>query len=189
LKISRRSAIIILLGILLAWYTLPLSAMFDMERLSTLRFPGVLQRIGIVFFACSLVYMSTSWQSQVRIAASLLLIYYGLMMWIPVPGTGVPSLEPETNLGAWLDRIVFGNHLWAQSKTWDPEGLLSTIPAVATGLLGMLTGQLMDEIKNPAERVSWLFFAGGVLILAGLWWDMVFPINKALWTSSYVLYT
>ena len=111
------------------------------------------------------------------------------MTWLPVPGFGASNLEPGTNLAAWTDRLFFDGHLWVQSKTWDPEGVLSTLPAIATGILGMLTGHLFHAIKNPSERVSWLFFAGGMLIMAGLLWNLAFPLNKSLWTSSYVLYT
>ncbi|MBL7847206.1 MAG: DUF1624 domain-containing protein [Cyclobacteriaceae bacterium] len=188
-KILRRTIIIFLLGILLAWFTLPPERMVDLDRLATLRIPGVLQRISMVFMCCSVMYLSTSWITQVRTAALLLVGYYLLMTLVPVPGFGAPNLEPGTNLAAWTDRLFFEGHLWSQSKTWDPEGVLSTFPAIATGILGMLTGQLMDRVENPSERVSWLFLFGLILILGGLAWDMAFPINKSLWTSSYVLYT
>ncbi len=187
-KIIKRALTIFLLGMLLTWYTLPPGLMFDAERLSTLRIPGVLQRISIVFLFCALIYLKTGWLTQIRIATVLLLCYYILMTWVPVPDFGPANLEPGTNLAAWLDRWLLGGHLWAQSKTWDPEGVLSTLPAIATGLLGILTGQLFDAIKNPAERVTWIFLLGGILILAGLSFDLAFPINKSLWTSSYVLY-
>lgn len=189
LKITRRAATIFLLGILMAWYTLPLGQMFDPERLATLRIPGVLQRISLVFFCCSLIYFKTNWLGQIRLTAMLLVVYYLLMTLVPVPDFGPANLEPGTNLSAWLDRLLLDGHLWSQSKTWDPEGFLSTLPAIATGLLGILTGQLFQEIKNPADRVTWMFFIGGILILSGLSWDIAFPINKSLWTSSYVLYT
>lgn len=188
-KITRRSMIIILLGILLAWFTLPLERLIEFDRLSTLRVPGVLQRIGVVYFICSTIYIFTGWLAQVRLLAFLLLLYYILMTLVPVPDFGPANLNPGTNLAAWTDRLFLEGHLWSQSKTWDPEGILSTIPAVGTCLLGMLTGQLMDKIKNPLERVTWLFLFGFLLILGGLAWDMAFPINKSLWTSSYVLYT
>lgn len=188
LKIIRRAVVIFLLGILLAWFTLPLERMADLERLSTLRIPGVLQRISVVFLFCSLVYLRTGWVTQLRLAAFLLLAYYLLMTLVPVPGFGDPNLEPGTNLAAWTDRLFFDGHLWSQSKTWDPEGVLSTLPAFCTGLLGVLTGQLMDAVENPSERVSWLFLIGMILVISGLAWDMAFPINKSLWTSSYVLY-
>ncbi|MFM7851488.1 MAG: acyltransferase family protein, partial [Flammeovirgaceae bacterium] len=126
---------------------------------------------------------------QLRLALLLLIGYYVLMTMIPVPGMGSANLEPETNLGAWLDRILLSGHLWAQSKTWDPEGVLSTLPAIATGIIGMLCGKLFSTINNPSERVSWMFFVGAILTVSGLGWGLVFPINKALWTSSYVLYT
>jgi len=189
IKIIKRAIIIFLFGLFLAWFTLPLGRMFDAERLATLRIPGVLQRISLVFLFCSLIYFKTNWLGQIRIAAFLLIAYYLMMVLLPVPGFGPANLEPGTNLAAWSDRLLLDGHLWSQSKTWDPEGMLSTLPAIVTGLLGVLTGQLFHEIKNPAERVSWMFLIGGVLILAGLCWDIAFPINKALWTSSYVLYT
>ena len=189
LKIVKRAAIIFLLGLCLAWFTLPLGRMFDGERLATLRIPGVLQRISLVFLFCSLIYFKTNWLGQIRIATFLLVAYYLMMVLLPVPGFGPANLEPGTNLAAWSDRLLLDGHLWSQSITWDPEGVLSTLPAIVTGLLGTLTGQLFHEIKNPAERVSWMFLIGGVLILSGLCWDIAFPINKALWTSSYVLYT
>lgn len=187
-KIIKRSVIIFALGILMAWFTLPLERMVDLERLGTLRIPGVLQRIGVVFFFCSVIYLTTGWLTQIRLTAFLLLLYYLLMTFVPVPDFGPANLEPGTNLAAWTDRLFLGGHLWSQSKTWDPEGILSTMPAVCTGLLGILTGQLFDKIKNPAERVTWIFLLGVCLILAGLAWDLVFPINKSIWTSSYVLY-
>ncbi len=189
LKIVKRAAIIFLLGLFLAWFTLPPGRMIDGERLATLRIPGVLQRISLVFLFCSLIYFKTNWLGQIRIATFLLVAYYLMMVLLPVPGFGPANLEPGTNLAAWSDRLLLDGHLWSQSITWDPEGVLSTLPAIATGLLGTLTGQLFHEIKNPAERVSWMFLIGGVLILSGLCWDIAFPINKALWTSSYVLYT
>jgi predicted acyltransferase len=180
LKILRRTSIIFLLGMILA-----LVPRFNFE---TVRIPGVLQRISLVFLFCSLIYFKTNWLSQIRLAIILLVGYFVLMTMVPVPGFGTANLEPETNLGAWLDRLLLNGHLWSQSKTWDPEGILSTIPAIATGILGMLSGQLFSRVSNPAEKVTWLFFTGAILIVSGLAWGMVFPINKALWTSSYVLY-
>jgi len=184
IKILKRTLIIFALGIFLAWFPI-----FSFDRLSRIRIPGVLQRISLVFFFCSIFYFKTSWLTQLRIVAVFLVGYFLLMALVPVPGVGPASLEPETNLGAWLDRLLLNGHLWSQSKTWDPEGILSTVPAIATGLLGVLAGQLFSKIEKPELRTTWLFFAGAVLILAGLTWGLIFPINKALWTSSYVLYT
>lgn len=189
MKITRRAMIIFLLGLLLAWFTLPIDRMIDLERLATLRIPGVLQRISVVFFFASMLYLTTSWLTQLRLGAVLLVAYYLVMTLVPVPGFGEPNLDPGTNLAAWSDRLFLDGHLWAQSKTWDPEGVLSTLPALVTAILGMLTGQLMDRVENTSERVSWIFFFGMILILSGLAWDLAFPINKSLWTSSYVLYS
>ncbi|NOS56334.1 MAG: DUF5009 domain-containing protein, partial [Cyclobacteriaceae bacterium] len=175
------TAIIFLLGMLLA-----IVPKFDF---STVRIPGVLQRISIVFFFCAIIYLKTNWLTQFRLALMLLVGYFILMTMIPVPGIGDANLEPETNIGAWLDRLLLEGHLWSQSKTWDPEGIVSTIPAIATGLIGMLAGQLFSRFDQPAEKVTWLFFTGAALIVTGLAWGLIFPINKALWTSSYVLYT
>ncbi|MCA4895146.1 MAG: DUF1624 domain-containing protein [Cytophagales bacterium] len=180
-KILRRTVIIFLLGMMLA--------LVPTFNFSSVRIPGVLQRISLVFLFCSLIYFKTNWLSQIRLALVLLVGYFVLMTMVPVPGVGEANLEPEKNLGAWLDRLLLNGHLWVQSKTWDPEGLLSTIPAIATGIVGMLTGQLFSKISAPAEKVTWLFFIGAMLIVTGLAWGLVFPINKALWTSSYVLYT
>lgn len=181
LKILKRSAIIFLLGFLLAFFP-----KFDLD---TVRIPGVLQRIAVVFFFASMLYLKTNWLTQIRVAVILLVSYYLMMTLIPVPGVGPPSLEPETNLGAWLDRILLDGHLWVQSKTWDPEGVLSTIPAIATAIVGMLAGKLLTTDREPTEKIVWLFFTGCILIVLGLGWGLIFPINKALWTSSYVLYT
>ncbi|WP_225975169.1 acyltransferase family protein [Anseongella ginsenosidimutans] len=111
------------------------------------------------------------------------------MTLIPVPGVGAASLGPETNLGAWIDRTVLTtSHLWKTSKTWDPEGIWSTIPAVATALAGILCGLWLKKEDAPGNKVAWMFTFGFAGILGGLIWDLFFPINKALWTSSYVLY-
>src|SRR5579859_2833408 len=183
-KILKRTLIIFGLGLLLAWFPV-----FSLGRLSHLRIPGVLQRVSLVFFCCSLLYFRSGWLAQIRVAALLLVGYFLLMTLMPVPGIGAANLEPETNLGAWLDRLLLNGHLWTQSKTWDPEGILSTIPAVATGIIGMLVGQLFTKFEGQESRTAWLFFLGCVLSMAGWTWGLFFPINKSLWTSSYVLYT
>lgn len=184
LKILKRSVIIFGLGIFVTWFPV-----FSLERLAHIRIPGVLQRISLVFFFCALLYFKTNWLAQIRIAAILLVAYFILMTLVPVPGIGAANLEPETNLGAWLDRLLLSGHLWSQSKTWDPEGLLSTVPAVATGIIGMLAGQLFTKLEGQESRTTWLFFLGCVLAVAGWTWGLFFPINKSLWTSSFVLYT
>jgi len=154
-----------------------------------LRIPGVLQRIALVYGATATIYMLSTWRQQVYMGIALLLGYWSLMTLVPVPGGIAPNLDPETNLGAWLDRtLLTSNHLWKQSKTWDPEGLLSTLPAIVTGIIGMLTGEWLKTIRTHYEKLTGIFGMGVLLLAAGMVWDMVFPINKQLWTSSYVVY-
>ena len=182
LRVLRRAGVLFGLGLLLSLYP-----KFDF---SVVRVMGVLQRIALVFLGCSVIFLKTSWRTQVGLIISFLLGYAVLMQLVPVPGFGPANLEPATNLGAWLDRTLFSEaHLWKTSQTWDPEGLLGTLPALATGLLGGLTAQwLRQKNQEPAAKVAWLFVAGGGLILLGLCWAPWFPINKALWSSPYVLY-
>ncbi|MDB4925124.1 DUF5009 domain-containing protein [Mucilaginibacter sp.] len=155
-----------------------------------MRFPGVLQRIGVVFFICAVLYIKASQKVRDWLFVILLVGYYLLMTFVPVPDTGVASLLPATNMGAWVDRMVFStNHLWSESHTWDPEGLLGTLPAIATGLFGIRVGSwLKRKDREDSVKVSWMFTYGVLAVILGLIWDLFFPINKALWTSSFVLY-
>ena len=179
---TRRALILFALGLLIHG--------FPYYDLSTIRIPGVLQRIALAYWLASAVVLVTRWRGQALVAGTLLILYWLAMTLIPVPGAGAGNLEPGKDLGAYIDRMVFGTqHLWVYSKTWDPEGLLSTIPAVATTLTGVLAGYWIRSPRTPAERTAWLFVAGSGGLLLGLIWGMVFPINKNLWTSSYVLFT
>jgi predicted acyltransferase len=183
LRILRRAAIIFGLGLFMSlyWY-------WDF---STVRIPGVLQRIALVYLLCGLIYVKTDYRIQTVLLILILIGYYLLMTQVPVPGYGKASLQPETNLGAWLDRLLFTPaHLWNQSRTWDPEGLLGTLPAMGTTLLGILTGTwLKRQTYTEGSKVGAMLVAGLLLAGSGLWWNVSFPINKALWTSSYVLFT
>jgi predicted acyltransferase len=180
-KIVRRSLIIFAVGLFLSAYP-----HFDM---SIIRVPGVLQRIALVYGVSALLFLWLGPRQLFFAGAGCLLVYWGLMTLVPVPGGYAPNLEPATNLGAWLDRSLLDGHLWSQSKTWDPEGLLSTIPAIATCISGILTGVWLRTDKSHYEKVAGMMVVGTVLLALGLAWDVVFPINKQLWTSSYVLYT
>ena len=159
------------------------------EAFQDVRIPGVLQRIGIVYFFTSLLFLKTTIKSQIGIAASLLLFYWFLMACIPVPGFGEANFGKGTNLAGWLDNLVLNGHLWSSSKTWDPEGILSTIPAIATGILGMIIGQGLNSQSTKVEITKKLSVIGISLLALSLIWNLVFPINKSLWTSSYVLFT
>ncbi len=156
---------------------------------SSLRIPGVLQRIALVYCACAFIFLSTDARRQCWIGVALLLLYWGLMTLVPVPGGIAPNLEAETNLGAWIDRSLLGGHLWSQSLTWDPEGLLSTLPAIVTGIIGMQAGNWIKTSRSPHEHLTGIFGMGVFLLALGCIWSLGFPLNKQLWTSSYVLYT
>jgi predicted acyltransferase len=121
--------------------------------------------------------------------AGLLLGYWLLLTVVPVPGVGPANLEPTTNLAAWLDNLLLAGHMYPVTEVWDPEGILSTLPAIGTGLCGMLAGRWLRQPTEPATKVVGLFVYGCLAVIAGLVWDLAFPMNKALWTSSYVLYT
>lgn len=189
LKALKRALILFGLGLFLSLY--PRIFTEPIEALKVVRIPGVLQRIGLVFFFATLIFLKNSEKNIFRIFIGLLAFYWVMMTFVPVPGVGYPNLEKETNLGAWIDRSILTEaHLYKSAKTWDPEGLFSTIPAIATALFGVLTGLYLrrKDIEAPT-KVAWLFTAGTFAIIAGLLWDLQFPINKALWTSSFVLYT
>ena len=161
-----------------------------MEAFQTVRIPGVLQRIAVVFFITAVIFIKTSPKTQLRILIGILLAYWAMMTLIPVPGVGFANLEKETNLGAWLDRTLLTEaHLWRSAKTWDPEGIFSTLPAIGTGIFGLLIGTwLKRKDKEESLKISWMFSIGILAVILGLIWDLCFPINKALWTSSFVLY-
>lgn len=156
---------------------------------SRLRIPGVLQRIALVYGACSLLFMKFNWRMQAWVGLGLLLLYWFLMMVVPVPGIGPANLEPTTNLGAWFDNLLLKGHMYSQTKVWDPEGLLSTLPAIVTGIIGMLTGTWVKTERDHFEKVAGMLVAGTLLLAISHVWDLNFPINKKIWTSSYVCYT
>jgi predicted acyltransferase len=179
-KIIIRSINIYLLGLFL-W----LAPEFDF---TSIRWTGVLQRISVVFLVCALIFLKTSWKTQVKIGAIILVLYWIIMAYIPVPGIGKPDLSvPEKNWANYLDTLFLPGVMW--QKTWDPEGILSTFPSIVTGITGMLVGKVYLTVKDENKRLVWLFFFGFMMFLAGGIWNWFFPINKNIWTSSYVLYT
>ena len=158
---------------------------------ATMRIPGVLQRIAVCYFVVSIIYLHTDWKHQAAVGAALLLIYWFIMTVITVPGCAVTSIDDKAcNLAAYVDRLVLTeNHLWSQAKVYDPEGLLSTVPAIVTTICGVLTGTWLRTDRSKFEKGGGLFFGGTILLSAGWSWSLLFALNKALWTSSYVLYT
>jgi predicted acyltransferase len=155
------------------------------ESFEHVRIPGVLQRISLVFFVISLMYHFFSLRLLGALGIFFLVLYVVMMTQIPVPGYGAPNVEMGKNLAAWLDNYLLPGHLWATSKTWDPEGILSTIPALSTGISGIFAGKIL--MHSQARRSMYLILIGLVFIGLSLCWDPYFPINKCLWTSSFVL--
>ncbi len=181
LKIARRTLIIFALGIFLAG--------FPYFQFSTIRIPGVLQRIAVCYLFASIIFLNTKVRTQLAITIALCLIYWALMTLLSAPGFPAGDLSKEGSLASFIDRKVLGAHIWKAGKVFDPEGILSTIPAVATTLLGVLTGQWLRTDKTQFEKVAGMFAAGVVCVVIGWSWNPFFPINKSLWTSSYVFFT
>ncbi|QDW23030.1 acyltransferase family protein [Flavobacterium sp. KBS0721] len=166
-----------------------LLAYSGIEAYQDVRLPGVLQRIAIVYFVVSLLYLKTSQKTQIITGIVLLLGYWAIMTLIPVPGIGEANLDKGTNLASWLDSILLKGHMYRGTVTWDPEGILSTIPSIVNGIIGLLIGQLLQTDMIKIQKAQRMGIIGTILIFFGLIWDIIFPINKSLWTSSYVLYT
>ena len=184
-SILRRSILIFLMGLFLAGYP-----RFDLERW---RIPGVLQRIALCYLVAASIYRVT-WGDRRRqsivvgtVAIVLALGYWAVLMLVPTPGGVAGDLTAEGNLGAWIDRALMEGHLWR--PRWDPEGLLSTVPAISTTLLGTLAGLCLGAAWTPERKAGALMAGGAVAALIGLAWSLTFPLNKALWTSSYAVFT
>ncbi|RYJ40667.1 N-acetylglucosamine related transporter [Flavobacterium anhuiense] len=159
------------------------------ENYADVRLPGVLQRIAVVYFVVSLLYLKTSRVTQLITGAVLLLGYWAVMTLIPVPEFGEANLERGTNLAAWVDSILLKGHMYHETNTWDPEGILSTVPSIVNGIIGLFIGQILLLSLAKIQKAQRMGMIGTSLIFFGLIWDLVFPINKSIWTSSYVLYT
>jgi predicted acyltransferase len=181
LRIVRRSAIIFALGLVLHTISNPDPA--------TVRIPGVLQRIAVCYLVAAVLFVTTGWRTQAAVVVAALFGYWAAMTLVPVPGFGAGDLGKEGNLAAWIDRAVLGRHIWRIGRVYDPEGILSTVPAIATTVLGGLAGTWMRRISEPVRIVRGFALGGAVAIVVGLCWGRWFPINKSLWTSSYVVFT
>ncbi len=181
LKVVRRTLVIFGLGLFLNG--------FPYYHLSEIRIPGVLQRIAVCYFFASIIFLTTKIRTQVIIALALLIVYWLLMTHLAAPGFVAGDLSKEGSLASFIDRVVFGPHIWKQGKVYDPEGILSTIPAIATALFGVLTGHWLRSNRSPYEKVAGMFVLGAACVMIGWSWNPFFPINKALWTSSYVFFT
>ena len=178
-QVFKRALIIFALGLLLNG--------FPYYHLDTIRIPGVLQRIAICYFFGALFFLWTNISIQIGSITIILFGYWWLMTHLQVPGFAIGDLTKEGNLAAYLDRTVFGAHMYR--PVYDPEGILSTLPAIATGLLGNLAGYWLRSPGAPERKATGCIQAGTVFLLGGWKWGQYFPVNKALWTSSYVLIT
>ena len=176
----RRAVILYVLGLLV--YVYP---RFD---LSTQRLLGVLQRIAICYLIATAIYLTTKIRGQILWIVALLGGYWLLMTLVPVPGYGAGRLDVEGNFAHYVDRIVLGAHNYMYTKTWDPEGIVSTLPAIATVLFGIMAGHILRLERGLRQRAAWLFAVGVVLLAAGEVANIWLPINKKLWTSSFSLF-
>ncbi|MGB7037453.1 MAG: heparan-alpha-glucosaminide N-acetyltransferase domain-containing protein [Xanthobacteraceae bacterium] len=153
---------------------------------SDVRLLGILQRIAICYLVTALMFLHFNRRGLIAAAVIILAGYWALLTFVPVPGIGVGSFAPDANLTNWIDRTYLPGRLW--DVTRDPEGLLSTLPAIATCLLGVFAGLLLrDDRLSETQKTLWLGAAGLALLAAGYLWALQFPIIKAIWTSSFVL--
>ena len=209
-RIFRRAAIIFAIGFLINWFPFYQSGSLSftahpgfadrvVARLLLVRIPGVLQRIAIAYLVVALLARRLSPRAIGIITVLILIAYWALLMRAPVPGEGVAGAavfnDPARTIVAHVDRRLFdwtrwglGNHLWDSAMTWDPEGAISTISSIATVMIGYACGAWAFTVERAA-RAKWLLAGGATAIVVGVAWSVVLPLNKALWTSSYVVYT
>lgn len=190
----KRSLILFGLGLIMAAYPVfQLDPEFGFRQgLDKLRIMGVLQRIAICYFLATVIFLYFKPKLQYIWLFGLALAYWVAMTFIPVPGYGAGLFDDKVNnLAAFIDRAILGEHLWVGTgRQWDPEGLLSTIPAISTTLIGVWAGQILrDKSFDETRKVAELMVFGSILIIIGYIWDWHFPINKPIWSSSYALFT
>ena len=195
LRIARRTAILIVIGLLLNHADALLEFAIgrtETLQLATWRWPGVLQRIALVYCVISILVLHVGIRGQAALATMLLLGYWALLAWIPLTGTYEANLSPGGNIAGVIDRAVFGEaHMYTQatSEPTEPEGILSTLPSIVTALLGYWTGLAVQRRGCNIRTVAWLMACGAAAAAVALIWNEAFPINKKLWTSSFVLLT
>ncbi|MBD2598375.1 DUF1624 domain-containing protein [Nostoc spongiaeforme FACHB-130] len=189
-RIFRRGLILFALGLFLALVSLTLDWLVKgiTPDFSTLRIMGVLQRISLAYVLASLVVLNLSRRWLWILAAVILIGYWLAMQFIPVPGFGAGNLTPEGNFSGYIDRIILGKHIY-RGGSFDPEGLFSTLPSVVTVFLGYFTGDWLRTQPIKSRTSVNLVIFGLIALVIGLLWGFLFPINKQLWTSSYVVFT
>ena len=183
-QIVRRTLLLFALGLFLSWFP------FYTVDWPAARIPGVLQRIAVVYLVTAFAWLHLGSRPRMVLALSLLAGYWLAMVLVPVPGYGTGDLSPDGNLAAWVDQRVLGQHTWRKAPgPGDPEGILSTVPAIASALAGLLAGDWLRSPRSPREKLTGLLVSGVIATAAGLALAPWFPINKNLWTSTYVLFT
>ena len=181
-KIVVRTLKLIGLGLFLGAFLVTAPFILPFEEI---RFPGVLQRIGVVFFAASILYLNFNWKVLLGIATTILLGYWIWMGFILLEGQAPTFDRAANNWANYIDLNILGTHMY--KPDYDPEGLLSTLPSIVSALLGVFTGLLL--VGERAEKTRSMILMGVGMLVLGYLWDLVFPINKALWSSSFVLVT
>jgi predicted acyltransferase len=176
----RRGALIFAIGLLMNG--------FPTFQFAHYRIPGVLQRIGICYFAATAVFLYTKMRGQIISTAFCLITYWLLMFYYPVPGVGAGQFGKEGNFERYIDTMVLTGHMYSRTQFWDPEGIVSTLPSIATVLFGALTGQILRRSHNHSERVARVFLSGNGLIFAGMILSAWMPINKNLWTVPFAVF-
>jgi len=152
-----------------------------------LRYTGTLPRIALVFLFCAVLFLNTNWKQQAWIGFGILVAYWLAMLFFPTPGYDKAMLEPGVNLAAWLDTKFLPGTMW--QKTWDPEGILSTFPSFVTGITGMIAGRLLLGKLEKRDKALYLMVGGFVSVILGYLWNLHFPCNENIWSSSFVLIT
>ena len=180
LQVLKRTLLLFFLGLIINGFP-----KFD---LSSIRIMGILQRIALCYAICSVIYFNFRLKGQVIIATVILILYFIIMVFIPIPGHGAGMLETAGNNWAqYIDNILLKGHM--QRPDFESKGLLSTFPAVVITIIGMMVGQYLKSDRSGYEKIANLYFVGFIGLIAGVIWDVWFPINQSLWTSSLVVFT
>lgn len=183
-QIVRRTLVLLALGLFLSWFP------FFGRDWSTARLPGVLQRIALVYCFASLAFLHLRARGRVILSVGLLAAYWLVLKVVPVPGYGAGDLSVAGNVAGWVDAALLGDHVWRYAPgPGDPEGILSTVPAVVSALAGIFAGEWMRSRAEPRDKLIGLFVWGNLLLAAGLALAGWMPLNKNLWTSTYVVFT
>ncbi|MEN6437359.1 MAG: DUF5009 domain-containing protein [Syntrophobacter sp.] len=180
LRIVERTVILFLLGLFLNSYPI--------FHLSSLRIPGVLQRIALCYLFTCQIMLTSAIRGRIAWLLGLLLSYWAAMRFFPVPEIGAGMLEPGANFAAWVDSLFLSGHMWSHYETWDPEGIVGTIPAIASTLLGVLTGDWLRSRHSDGRKTLGMLFLGMILLVSGMILNQWLPINKNIWSSTFAIF-